>query len=66
MEEKIAAKALDGWIARLEECKQLEEKQVRILCEKVRRKLIRRVVPRGNDDLMWCENIGAKQGCGYP
>ena len=35
MDEKTTAKELDSWIARLEECKQLEEKQVRILCNKV-------------------------------
>ena len=35
MEEKTTAKELDSWIARLEECKQLEEKEVRILCNKV-------------------------------
>ena len=35
MEEKTTAKELDVWIARLEECKQLEEKQVQILCNKV-------------------------------
>ncbi len=35
MEEKTTAKELDSWISRLEECKQLEEKQVRILCNKV-------------------------------
>lgn len=35
MEEKTTAKELDAWIARLEECKQLEEKQVQILCDKV-------------------------------
>ena len=28
-------KELDAWIARLEECKQLEENQVKILCNKV-------------------------------
>ena len=35
MEEKTTAKELDSWIARLRECKQLEEKEVRILCNKV-------------------------------
>ena len=35
MEEKTTAKELDSWIARLEECKQLDEKQVKILCNKV-------------------------------
>ena len=35
MEEKTTAKELDSWITRLEECKQLEEKQVKILCNKV-------------------------------
>ena len=35
MEEKTTAKELDSWIARLEECKQLEERQVRVLCTKV-------------------------------
>ena len=35
MEEKTTAKELDSWIARLQECKQLEENQVRALCNKV-------------------------------
>ena len=29
------AKELDQWVAKLEECKQLEESQVKTLCEKV-------------------------------
>ena len=29
------AKELDEWISKLEECKQLEETQVKVLCEKV-------------------------------
>ena len=29
------AKELDQWVAKLEQCKQLEENQVKILCEKV-------------------------------
>ena len=29
------AKELDQWISSLEECKQLEESQVKVLCEKV-------------------------------
>ena len=29
------AKELDQWIERLEDCKQLEESQVKILCDKV-------------------------------
>ena len=37
MEEKTTTKELDSWIAGLEECKQLEENQVRILCNKVYR-----------------------------
>ena len=35
MEERNTAKELDVWISRLEECKQLDESQVRILCNKV-------------------------------
>ena len=31
----IEAKELDQWIAGLKECKQLEENQVKVLCEKV-------------------------------
>ena len=36
MEDKALAKELDQWIARLQECKQLEESHVKILCDKVR------------------------------
>ena len=35
MEDKFVAKELDEWIAKLEDCKQLEESQVKVLCEKV-------------------------------
>ena len=35
MENKTEAKELDKWIEQLEQCKQLEESQVKILCEKV-------------------------------
>ena len=35
MEDKVVAKELDQWVAKLEECKQLEESQVKTLCEKV-------------------------------
>jgi len=35
MDEKSSAKELDTWISRLEECKQLDESQVRVLCSKV-------------------------------
>ncbi len=35
MEDKIVAKELDEWISNLEDCKQLEEGQVKVLCEKV-------------------------------
>ena len=35
------AKELDQWVAKLEECKQLEESQVKTLCEKVGVLLIR-------------------------
>ena len=35
MEDKTQAKELDQWIALLEECKQLEEDQVKVLCDKV-------------------------------
>ena len=36
METQIDPKDLDKWIAGLEDCKQLEETQVKVLCEKVR------------------------------
>jgi len=32
---EVSPKDLDAWISRLEECKQLEEGQVRTLCAKV-------------------------------
>ena len=35
MEDKVVAKELDDWIGKLEDCKQLEETQVKVLCEKV-------------------------------
>ena len=35
MEDRSQAKELDVWIAKLEECKQLEESQVKVLCDKV-------------------------------
>ena len=35
MEDKVVAKELDEWISKLEECKQLDETQVKVLCEKV-------------------------------
>ena len=35
MEDKDVAKELDQWISNLEDCKQLEESQVKVLCEKV-------------------------------
>ena len=35
MEDKSLAKELDQWIACLQECKQLEEGHVKILCDKV-------------------------------
>ena len=35
MEDRSAAKELDQWIEQLNECKQLTENQVKILCEKV-------------------------------
>lgn len=41
MEDKVMAKELDQWVAKLEECKQLEESQVKILCEKVGVLLVR-------------------------
>lgn len=37
MEDKTTLKDLDQWIEQLNECKQLTESQVKILCEKVRR-----------------------------
>ena len=39
METQIDPKDLDKWIAGLEDCKQLEESQVKVLCEKVRNRL---------------------------
>lgn len=36
MENTTEAKELDQWIEQLEQCKQLDERQVKILCEKVR------------------------------
>lgn len=36
MDEKSFTKELDGWIEQLNECKQLTENQVKLLCEKVR------------------------------
>jgi len=36
MEDKVVAKELDQWVAKLEECKQLEESQVKTLCEKAK------------------------------
>lgn len=38
MEDKTTLKDLDSWIEQLNECKQLTESQVKILCEKVRQK----------------------------
>ena len=35
MEDKTTLKDLDSWIEQLNECKQLTESQVKILCEKV-------------------------------
>lgn len=37
MEDKTTLKDLDQWIEQLNECKQLTESQVKILCEKVRK-----------------------------
>lgn len=37
MDEKLFTKELDQWIEQLNECKQLSENQVKILCEKVSR-----------------------------
>ena len=34
MEDRVVAKELDEWISKLEDCKQLEETQVKVLCEK--------------------------------
>lgn len=36
MDDKSFTKELDGWIEQLNECKQLTENQVKLLCEKVR------------------------------
>lgn len=38
MDDKAATKELDQWVEQLNECKQLNENQVRTLCEKVREK----------------------------
>lgn len=35
MDDKSFTKELDGWIEQLNECKQLTENQVKVLCEKV-------------------------------
>lgn len=35
MEDKSSLKELDQWIEQLNECKQLTESQVKILCDKV-------------------------------
>ena len=35
MEDRVVVKEVDEWISKLEECKQLEETQVKALCEKV-------------------------------
>ncbi len=35
MDEKVFTKELDQWIEQLNECKQLSENQVKMLCEKV-------------------------------
>lgn len=40
MEDKTTLKDLDQWIEQLNECKQLTESQVKILCEKVRQKIL--------------------------
>ena len=32
---KVDPKELDQWIAQLEECRQLEESQVKVICDKV-------------------------------
>ena len=57
MDDKTTAKELDGWIARLEECKQLEEKQIQILCDKVRASIWQEVSVAGQYGwvyLIWC------------
>uniref|UniRef100_A0A672SHD6 protein-serine/threonine phosphatase n=1 Tax=Sinocyclocheilus grahami TaxID=75366 RepID=A0A672SHD6_SINGR len=36
MDEKVFTKELDQWIEQLNECKQLSENQVKILCEKAK------------------------------
>lgn len=36
MDDKSFTKEVDGWIEQLNECKQLSENQVKVLCEKVR------------------------------
>lgn len=38
MDDKAFTKELDQWVEQLNECKQLNENQVRTLCEKVREK----------------------------
>lgn len=44
MEDKSLAKELDQWIACLQECKQLEESHVKVLCDKVIKNILRFVV----------------------
>lgn len=36
MDDKSFTKEVDGWIEQLNDCKQLSENQVKVLCEKVR------------------------------
>lgn len=47
MDDKAFTKELDQWVEQLNECKQLNENQVRTLCEKVREK--REMRQRGAD-----------------
>ena len=53
MEDKVVAKELDEWISKLEDCKQLEETQVKVLCEKVGIRLYAQCMHSN------CEYIGA-------
>lgn len=45
MEDKTFTKELDQWIEQLNDCKQLNESQVRTLCEKVSLLLLLHHIP---------------------
>lgn len=58
MEDKTTLKDLDQWIEQLNECKQLTESQVKILCEKVRPFFSTR-----NSCEIECETIESNRDC---